>query len=197
LNDTATGYGWVSIVLHWLTAILIVYLLYLGSTIGSFEGSERVEAVNRHTSLAITSFVLLAGRIVWRFWRRHPGPTAEQQGWAYTLGKYTHYAILVALGVMLVTGPLMQFGYGRDIVVYDWFAIGAPFEANFALAGFLHSVHKWSAILIFIGVVLHIGGVYKHTAFNQDGTLAKIIIPGRQSPESAAITPSEGEKGDS
>ena len=35
LKDTATGYGWISILLHWVTAVLILYLLYLGTTIGS------------------------------------------------------------------------------------------------------------------------------------------------------------------
>ena len=185
MNDTATGYGWISIVLHWVTAVLILYLLYLGSTIGSFEGDARMLAIRRHTSVAVASYLLLLGRIVWRFASGHPGPTSEQRGWAFTLGKYTHFAILIALTVMLVTGPLMQLSYGRAIEVFDWFAVPAPAAANFPLASLLHGVHKWSAVIIFLGVILHIGGVYKHTAFHQDGTLAKIIIPGRQSRQKA------------
>jgi len=196
LRDTSRGYGWVSIALHWITAILIAYLLYLGSSIGALEGPDRMEAVNRHTSVAIASYVLLLARVVWRFWSGHPGPTAEQRGWAFTAGKYTHYAMLVALAIMLVTGPLMQFGYGRDIEVFDWFAIPTPFEGSMGLADFLHRVHAASALFIFLALLAHIGGVYKHTAFNQDGTLAKIIIPGRQSNDAAmqsAPGRSEGE----
>jgi cytochrome b561 len=185
LNVSAASYGWISIVLHWLTAILILYLLYLGSTIGSLEGADRDLALGRHTSVAITSYLLLLGRIVWRFVVGHPGPTEGQAGWAFTLGKYTHYVILVALLGMLVSGPLMQFSYGRDIVVFDWFTIPTPMDPSFGLAGFLRNVHTSCAIVIFLGVVLHIGGVYKHTAFNQDGTLAKIIIPRRQSVQAA------------
>ena len=181
MKDTASGYGWISIALHWITAVLILYLLYLGSTISSFEGDERLQAVHNHTSVAILSYVLLLGRIVWRFTYGHPGPTAEQRGWAFTMGKWTHMATLVALSLMLVSGPLMQFSYGRNIEVFDWFVIPSPMEASFGLAGFLHQVHTWSAIFIFCAVVLHIGGVYKHTAFNQDGTLAKIVIPSRES----------------
>jgi cytochrome b561 len=181
LKDTATSYGWISILLHWITAIVILYLLYLGSTIGSLEGTDRQLAVDRHTSVAIASYLLLLWRIIWRFVYHHPGPTPEQRGWAFTMGKWTHYAIVVAVLLMLISGPLMQFSYGRDIVVFDWFVIPTPIDSSFGLAGFLHKVHTASAIFIFIGVLLHIGGVYKHTAFNQDGTLAKIIIPGRQS----------------
>jgi len=186
LKDSATGYGWVSIALHWITAILILYLLYLGSTIGSLEAEARMLAVRRHTSVALISYALLLLRVVWRFRYGHPGPTAEQRGWAFTLGKWTHYAILAAIAVMLVTGPLMQFSYGRAIEVFDWFAIPSPIEASFGLASMLHRVHSGCALFIFLGVLLHIGGVYKHTAFNQDGTLAKIIVPGRESPDTAA-----------
>jgi cytochrome b561 len=197
LKDTATGYGLISILLHWITAILILYLLYLGSTIGSLEGPARDAAVNRHTSFAIASYVLLLGRVIWRFYYRHPGPTDEQRGWAYTTGKWTHYAITAAIVVMLITGPLLQFSYGRAIRVFDWFVIASPMEANFGLAGFLHSLHTATAVFIFLGVVLHIGGVYKHTAFNQDGTLAKIIIPGRQSGHAGGNGPPSDNEGNS
>jgi cytochrome b561 len=102
--------------------------------------------------------------------------------------------MIVAIAVMLISGPLMQFSYGRDIQVFDWFVIPTPIEASFGLAAFLHRVHTYSAIFIFCAVVLHVGGVYKHTAFNQDGTLAKIIFPGRQSSEmGASADPSDRE----
>lgn len=195
LFDTPSGYGWISILLHWITAVLILYLLYLGSSIGSLEGADRMAAVSRHTSVAISTYLLLIGRIVWRFWFRHPGPRGEQRGWAFTLGKWTHYGMLVALCLMLISGPLMQWSYGRAINLYDWFSIPAPFGPSFGLAGFLHSVHSSAALFIFLTFILHIGGVYKHTAFNQDGTLAKIIIPGRESPIADGVSAPDNEEG--
>jgi cytochrome b561 len=197
VNDTDTGYGWISIGLHWLTAVLIVYLLYLGSSIGGLEGEARTLAVKRHVSIAFASYALLVGRVIWRFWRGHPGPTTEQRGWAFTLGKYTHYAMLVALSVQVLTGPLMQWSYGRDIEVFDWFVIPTPIGPSFGLATALHAIHAASALFIFFAVVLHIGGVYKHTAFNQDGTLAKMIIPGRQSNASPGVPQPDKNEGES
>lgn len=197
LKDTATGYGWISIALHWVTAIVIVYLLYIGSSIGSLEGEARNASIARHTSVAITTYLLLVARIVWRFQYGHPGPSDEQRGWAFTLGKWTHMAILVVLCLQLVTGPLMRWSYGNEIEVFDWFAIPSPIEPSLALAGFLHSLHRYAAIFIFVAILLHIGGVYKHTAFNQDGTLAKIIFASRQSGNGAAQTVANSEgKGD-
>lgn len=198
MNDSATGYGWVSITLHWVTAVLILYLLFLGSSISTLEGVARTEAVKQHTSLAIASYLVILARIVWRWLQGHPGPLPEQRGWAFSLGRLTHYAMLVALALMLISGPVMQFAYGRDIEVYTWFVIPSPIEASPGLAGLLHRVHATSALFIFIAVLLHIGGVYKHTAFNQDGTLTKIFMPGRQSPaEQQADTEIDDQRGES
>ena len=43
----------------------------------------------------------------------------------------------------------------------------------------MHTIHVWCSRLIIVGTALHIGGVYKHAAFNQDGTFGKMLLPAR------------------
>lgn len=195
LKDTVTGYGWVSIALHWITAVVIVYLLYVGNTIGSLEGADRASVLLRHTSVAICFYVVLVARIVWRLWYGHPQPTVAQRGWAYTLGKWTHMAMVFALALMLVSGPLMHWGYGNSIQVFDWFSIPSPIGQSFGLAGLMHRIHLFGAVVLFVGFLLHIGGVYKHTAFNHDGTLAKMILADRQSSQGSSPGGYNGTRG--
>jgi cytochrome b561 len=64
--------------------------------------------------------------------------------------------------------------------VFDWFSIPGPFGANMDVYTFLHSLHVWGSRVIIIGTLLHLGGVYKHAAFNQDGTFGKMLIPSRE-----------------
>ncbi len=187
LKDTPTGYGWVSIALHWVTAIVIIVLLFIGNSIATQLGEARVRAIDAHTSLAIAAYLLLWARIVWRFVYGHPGPLPKQRGVFHTLGKWAHYVLLLALAVMLVTGPVTAWLGGSSINVYDWFSIPSPFEVDFAARDAFHSVHRMAAIVIFLGILLHIGGVYKHTAFNQDGTLTKIIFA-----EKEDMSPADG-----
>lgn len=179
LSDTPTGYGWISILLHWITAIAIIVLLFAGSSIASSDPQRRIAALNFHTSVGVTCYLILWARIIWRVWVGHPGPNEKQRGFFYDLGKWTHYLLLVALAVMLISGPGMAWASGTDIQVFDWFAISAAEEPDLSLRDNLHLVHRSSAIVIFIGIVMHLGGVYKHTAFNHDGTFVKIIWPAR------------------
>lgn len=183
LKDTGTGYGWVSIALHWVSGVAIIYLLYLGNTIGSLEGDERAAALLRHTSIAISFYLIFVVRIAWRLCYGHPRPTAAQQGWAFAVGKWTHMTMIFALALMLISGPLMHWSYGNRIGVFVWFSIPGPIGQSPVLGGFMHSVHVFGALILFTGFLLHIAGVYKHTAFNHDGTLAKMIFADTQSSE--------------
>src|SRR6267154_1659698 len=126
LRDPKNGYSWLSIALHWITAIIILTLWFIGSSIDADRVNGSLATLNLHTSIAISAYALLWARIIWRFWYKHPGPMPAQAGLFYEIGKYTHYLI-----------------------------IGS------------------------VGAILHIGGVYKHAAFNQDGTFSKMLIASR------------------
>ena len=179
-QDTRTGYGWISIALHWLTAILILTIWFIGSSIQADLAEGSTDTLRLHTSLAISAYVLLWARIIWRFKQGHPDATPEQRGVFYQIGKYTHYAILAAIAAMLISGPLMVWARGDPIYVFDWFTIPGPFGMSMDLYAFLHGIHVWGSRVIIIGTVLHLGGVYKHAAFNQDGTFGKMLVASRE-----------------
>jgi cytochrome b561 len=177
-SDTRTGYGWISIALHWLTAIVVLTIWFIGSSIHADPATSE-STLRLHTSIAITFYVLLWARIVWRFVKGHPGPLPEQAGAFYSIGKAMHYVIIVAIGAMLISGPLMAWSRGDEIHVWSWFAIPAPFETNMDLFDLTHRVHVWCSRIIIFGTLLHLGGVYKHAAFNQDGTFGKMLVAAR------------------
>lgn len=179
LEDTRTGYGWLSIAFHWLTAIIVLTLWFIGGTIQTVSGVEQEQVLRLHTSIAILAYAFLWARIVWRFMKGHPGPLPKQQGVFFLLGKYTHYVLLIAIGIMLISGPLMVWARGSAIYVFDWFAIPSPLPMSLWLFDAMHTVHVWCSRVIIIGTALHIGGVYKHAAFNQDGTFAKMLVAAR------------------
>jgi cytochrome b561 len=178
-RDTKTGYGWISIALHWVTAIAILTLWFLGGSIQNDLSAGSNDSLRLHTSIAITVYVVLWARIIWRFVKGHPAPLPGQAGVFFLIGKFVHYTILAAVGCMLISGPLMAWSRGEPIYVFDWFTIPGPYGPNMAMFSITHLVHVWCARVIIIGTVLHLGGVYKHAAFNQDGTFSKMLIAAR------------------
>ncbi|HEY8521943.1 MAG TPA: cytochrome b/b6 domain-containing protein [Gammaproteobacteria bacterium] len=180
IADTRTGYGWLSIAFHWITAIVVLTLWFIGSTIGTEEGADYQRMVRLHTSIAICAYLFLWARIVWRFAKGHPGPLPKQRGPFFLIGKYVHFALLIAIALQLISGPLMVWSGGNAIYVFDWFTIPSPLPTSLGMLEAMHTVHVWSARVIIVATILHLGGVYKHAAFNQDGTFAKMLIPARE-----------------
>ncbi|HLF12615.1 MAG TPA: cytochrome b/b6 domain-containing protein [Gammaproteobacteria bacterium] len=179
-GDTGNGYGWISIALHWTTTILVLTIWFIGSSIQAETNVDYERVLRLHTSIAICAYLLLWARIIWRFVKGHPGPLPGQAGIFYTIGKYLHFVLLIAIACMLVSGPMMVWATGDGIHVFDWFVIPSPFTMNMLLHDAVHVVHVWCSRVIIVGTVLHIGGVYKHAAFNQDGTFGKMLVAARK-----------------
>lgn len=188
LHDTRNGYGWLSIAMHWISALIVCALWFIGHSIRSDTNGD---AVHLHTSIAVASYVFLWWRVIRRFTRGHPQPLPRQRGWAFTLGKYTHFALLAAIAVMLLSGPLMVWSRGEAIHVFQW-RIASPLDSHAGLATDLYHVHATAAAIIGFGILLHIAGVYKHAAFNRDGTFTRMLVPTRaagRKTETAATPP--------
>jgi len=184
LGDTQNGYGWISIVLHWTTAVIILVMWFIGDSIAVAEGASQDKLIRLHTSIAILAYALLWLRVLWRVSKGHPGPLPKQRGVFYRIGVGVHLIMVAAIAVLLVSGPLMAWSGDIPIRVFDWFSIPAPFGMNAGFFSAAHAVHVGAATVLIIGATLHIGGVIKHVAFNRDGTFAKMLLaahrPARQ-----------------
>jgi cytochrome b561 len=181
LIDTRNGYGWISILLHWFTAGAVGTLWFVGNSTQVPDVAEHDRLVRLHTSIAISVYLFLWLRIIWRFAFGHPGPLPKQGRFFFAIGKYLHLALLAAIGSMLLTGPLMVWFGGDAIHVFDWFEIPSPLPADMALHDLMHTIHELSAAFIVLGTLLHLAGAFKHSAFNQDGTFDKMMIASRES----------------
>lgn len=178
LADPDSGYGWLSIALHWVGAIVVIALWVIGSSIPN-AGTKYRETLQLHTSIAALAYALLWFRVIWRFRSGHPAPNEAQRGWAFAVGKIAHFALLVTIIVMLLTGPLTVWLNGEAIHVFK-LAIPSPFSVHLDAANLAHRIHVIGANTIILVTTLHIGGALKHAAFSKDGTLDRILVAGKR-----------------
>jgi cytochrome b561 len=174
-RDTRSGYGWLSITLHWLAAILVLTMWTLGTMAQTDIQDDAAWYAHLHMSIGVSAYVLLWGRILWRFAVGHPAPHPGQSAVLFPVAKAVHYLFLVAIGVMLLSGPLMVWSGGDAIEVFA-LAIPSPFAPSSGLHDLLRRVHGVTASIIILGVLLHILAALKHIIFNRDGTFDKIMI---------------------
>lgn len=183
IRDSSATYGWVSIALHWIVAVIVVALLYTGNSIVFATSSGSIgRYVQLHTSIAVAGYLLLWARILWRWRSGHPAPLVSQRGWSFVVGIGVHYMILVAMAVMLVSGPLMVWSSGGSISAGS-FDIPAPIRVDPSVGPVLCHVHAIAGTVILYGVLLHVAGVIKHVVFNRDGTFSRMMAPERRPAE--------------
>ena len=175
VQDTDSGYGWISIALHWLAAAIVLAMWTIGIMSQAAAEADAPALVHLHTTIGVTAYVLLWGRIVWRFAVGHPRPHPGQAALLFPLARGFHFLLLVAIGVMLVSGPLMVWSAGEAIEVFA-VAIPSPVAELPGVHEVLRKLHALTASLILLGVVLHVLAVLKHVIINRDGTFDKIMI---------------------
>jgi cytochrome b561 len=173
LRDTPAGYGWISIGLHWITAVGVFALLFVGSSIG---GEISSGALRLHTTIALCLYVVLWWRIVWRFRQGHPKFEGPKRPISQFSASLVHYALIAAIAIMLLSGPLMAWSGARALMFFNW-EIPSPIPASQKAFGALRSIHAWTAAFIALGITVHICGVLKHMIFDRDNVFDRIMVP--------------------
>lgn len=171
-SDRDGGYGWISIGLHWLTAIAIIVLLFAGDSIAVVGDKARTT----HTTLASCVWLILAGRIAWRLQQGHPRRAAEQDRFSFYAGMVVHYILLAGIALMLLSGPVAGWASGGGIEIFSARIPGAQ-PALPDLYAVSRMAHIVGAVVLAVGTALHVAGVLKHMFIDRDHTFDRIMIP--------------------
>jgi cytochrome b561 len=178
MQDSGTVYGWVSIILHWSTAIAVIALWVIGKSILSSDPDAMDARRALHVSIGASAWFVILIRVIWRLRAGHPRVRGQSLR-IHRIAKAAHYAMLMLLLVMLLSGPLMVWAGGRDIGVFGLVAIPGPFASSEALRSLAWYLHSKAAILLLVLTLLHIGGALKHLMFHSDDTIVRMIWPGK------------------
>ncbi len=179
LRDDRHSYGWVSILLHWLTAALVIALWLLGKSIASQppDGIDLRRAL--HVSIAASAWLLILIRIGWRLASAQPRVRGQSRG-IHRIAKGTHYLMLCVLLIMLLSGPVLVWARGESVRLFGALAIAGPVGTSESTAALAHLVHANAAMLLFWLVLLHVAGALKQLMFHSDETFARMLWPGRR-----------------
>lgn len=170
---TPARYDGLSILLHWITAALVVALWVLGQTIDWFpKGAPKIDARSTHFLLGITLGVVLLGRIAWRATAGRSLPLADK-GWAGITAKTVHYGLYLLVAATVVLGIFNA--WQRGDVVFNLFTIPKMIPGDLALKHTLEELHGDFADVVLIVAGLHAAAALVHHYLLRDSVLRRML----------------------
>jgi cytochrome b561 len=176
LFNFSSHYGWVSIILHWSMALLLVGMYLLGDYMVDLDYYDDWyhKAPAFHKSIGVVLGLALIFRIVWNYAQCKPIPY-EDNLILITLAKLAHLAIYVLIVLLLISGYLISTAKGQGINVFYLFELPALLANNSARGEIAGNIHATTGIIFILIVVLHaIAGFIHHFVF-KDRTLTRIL----------------------
>lgn len=166
-------YDDVSILLHWITAALVVTLWTLGQTIDFFpKGAPKIDARSTHFVLGATLGIVLLVRMMWRASAGRSLPLAYP-GWIGVAAKVVHYGLYVLLGVTVVLGIFNA--WQRGDVFFNVYTIPKLVPGDVALKKILENLHSDFADAVLIVAGLHAAAALAHHYLLRDPVLRRML----------------------
>ena len=165
------GYDRTTIILHWLTAVLVIALFAMAETWSFLKhGSPaRKELQSLHISIGILLAVVIVVRIAWRATRGKHLPVAS------LAAKAVHHTLYLLLAAQVILGFLLRWAQAESFLFFGLFTIQFATVKNRALDhtfGDLHNVAAWSIIVL---AGLHAAAALVHHYILKDDILKRMF----------------------
>lgn len=182
LRDSSRGYGFVSIAIHWISALLILFLFGLGVYMVdlSYYDDWYHKGPELHVSLGLLVLLLMLVRILWRVLNPTPAdlPAKPVQQKA---AKWVKLALYIFIAVVIASGYLITTAEGQPASMFNLIKFPVLVElssTNVDRAGELHEYFAWGIIAL---VVVHVVGALFHHFVMRDKTLVRMLKPVKKS----------------
>jgi cytochrome b561 len=174
------GYRLSSILLHWLAAVLMTALFFIGKAAKGVAPEPHHTLMVWHASLGLLAVFAILGRLAWRFVARDgaadrvaaPGLARA----AEILATAIKHLLYLDMLVVIVAGPLTMWASGRGISFFELFAVPSPY-GKLAIHDLLGEVHSFAATMLAPLVLLHVLGALKHLIIDRDGVFQRMLVP--------------------
>ena len=182
LVDNQNRYGWISIALHWICALIIFGLFGLGIYMTGLDyyspWYHRGPAL--HIAMGILIFSLMLWRLIWRIKSTSPAPVPGQSAAAVNAAKLIKFALYALVFLVCISGYLVTTAEGKGASFFDWFSIPAITELSPEVADAAEEIHEIVAWTIMILVALHAGAALLHHFVFRDKTLTRMLTPNQK-----------------
>jgi cytochrome b561 len=175
-----TRFTLLSRILHWLMAVMLLAMLFIGVTmVASLGNYHRLVAIHRPLGIAI--LILAIVRLVNRLRTQVPplpNTMSPAERFGATWSERLFYVLMIALP--LVGWGMLSAGH-YPIVMFGPVHLPPILPANAKLYALLRHTHTVLAYLLFATFLAHLGGVLLDTLVYRGGLLRRMTLWGKGS----------------
>lgn len=172
ISDSKTRYGSVSIMLHWVMAVLIGWqLLKVFDRIADGEHWVGETLVPWHVSIGSLLLLFVAVRVAWAL--KQTGHRPQHNPSEAFLVRSGHFLLYAGMVLLPITGVMIMLGGG-----YGWKAFGIQLIARgeeLPWAATLGDLHSPIALTLLVLILGHIGMSLHHHFVRKDDTLKRMM----------------------
>lgn len=174
IKNSATRFGIVSILLHWIIAVLIIGLLALGLYMVSLPISlEKFKLYGWHKEYGFLVLFLVIFRTVWRL--SNPLPELALPWLEQIAARSMHLAFYGFMFAMPLTGWLITSAAGLPASFFGLFTMPNLIAPDETKRIFFQWAHQWLGYALIAAIFLHTAAALKHHFINKDDILRRML----------------------
>lgn len=180
LRDHKSGFGLISILLHWVSAILIVFLFGLGLYMVDLTYYEPFynTGPELHVSFGLLLLLLTLFRILWRMVNgRNPRPLPEHTLVIRVLSGTVQYSLYLLVLIVIASGYLITTSKGDPASMFDWIYFPSLIQLSGQDVDLAGEVHYWLAWVIIVLSTIHAAAALMHHFLYRDRTMVRMLDP--------------------
>ena len=166
-----------AMLLHWLTALLIVSAFVMGLVMTSIHGftPAKLRYFSWHKWLGVTVFALAVVRVLWRHFNRPPAHPEHMPAWQNLAANVTHVLLYLLIFAVPLSGYLYTLSAGVPVVYLGIWPMPVFMAPNPELKPLLRAIHYWLDMTMAALVFAHAGAALKHHLIDRDNVLKRML----------------------
>lgn len=167
--------------MHWLSAVLIICMLFLGVSMIQSLDTWQNSAIKLHQSFGVLLLILVLVRLTNRLLFKAPTLPNTLSRLQRFGAKATQVLMYVLMIVLPISGWLMRNAAGLSVNIFG--LVELPVLVNESLKLYsvyreLHGILAWSLLGI---IILHISAALQHGLIRRDGVLSSMLFKSKRS----------------
>ena len=166
-----------AMLMHWLSALLIVSAFVLGWIMTDIPGftPTKLKYFSWHKWLGVTVLGLVCLRLLWRKANTPPPHPAGMPQWQKRAADGTHILLYILIFGVPISGYLYTLAAGIPVVYLGLFQLPVFMGPNPELKPILKTIHYVLNMTMAVAVAAHVAAALKHHFIDRDDVLKRML----------------------